>query len=93
MVLLNHLKLPVRYDVGTELLANFEKTKADHIYDHIRDWWHRNSLIKVNFPPSFFLEWFLKSLVPYVSKDIATSRLFLEEEEIMRAQQLEQIYS
>jgi hypothetical protein len=35
MALLNHFQLPVRYDVGTELLANFEQTKVDHISDHI----------------------------------------------------------
>jgi hypothetical protein len=35
MVFLNHFQLLVRYDADTELLANFEQTKADHIYDHI----------------------------------------------------------
>ena len=35
MVFLNHFQLPVRYNVGTELLANFEQIKADHISDHI----------------------------------------------------------
>jgi hypothetical protein len=39
------------------------------------------------------LEWFLKSLVPVVSKDVAASRVFSEEEAIMRAQQLKLIYS
>jgi hypothetical protein len=33
------------------------------------------------------------SLVPQLSKDVATSGVFSEEEEIMRAQQLELIYS
>jgi hypothetical protein len=47
----------------------------------------------VKVPPTFFLEWFLNSLVPCVSKDVATSRVFSEEEAIMRAQQLELIYS
>jgi hypothetical protein len=50
-------------------------------------------LIKVQVPPTFLLEWFLKSLVPVLSKDVATSRVFSEEEEIMRAQQIELIYS
>jgi hypothetical protein len=36
MVFLNHFQLLVRYDVGTELLANFEQTKADHISNHIQ---------------------------------------------------------
>ena len=35
MVFLNHFQLPVRYNAGTELLSNFEKTTADHISDHI----------------------------------------------------------
>jgi hypothetical protein len=47
----------------------------------------------VKVPPTFFLEWFLKSLVPYVSKDIMTSIVFPEEEAIMVSQQLEFIYS
>ena len=50
-------------------------------------------MIKVSVPPAFLLEWFLKSLVPLLSKDIATSGVFSEEEVIMRAQQLELIYS
>jgi hypothetical protein len=93
MVFLNHFQLPMRYDAGTELLTNFEQTKADHISDHIREWRRHKSLIKVPVPPAFLLEWFLKSLVPQLSKDVATSGVFSEEEAIMRAQELELIYS
>jgi hypothetical protein len=93
MAFLNHFQLPVRYDAGTELLANFEQTTTDHISDHIREWRRRKSLIKVPVPPAFLLEWFLKSLVPQLSKDVATSRVFSEEDAIMRAQQFELIYS
>jgi hypothetical protein len=64
MVFLNHFQLPMRYNVGTELLANFEQTTANHISDHIREWRRRKSLIKVPVPPAFLLEWFIKSLVP-----------------------------
>jgi hypothetical protein len=38
MLFFNHFQLPVRYDADTKFLANFEKTKADHILDHIREW-------------------------------------------------------
>jgi hypothetical protein len=93
MVFLNDFQLPVRYDVDTELLANFEQTKDNHISDHIREWRRQKSLIKVKVPPAFLLEWFLKSLVPCMSKDVAMSGVFSEEEAIMRAQQLELIYS
>jgi hypothetical protein len=44
-------------------------------------------------PPKFLLEWFLKSLVRHLSKDIATLGVFSEEEAIMRAQHLGLIYS
>jgi hypothetical protein len=44
-------------------------------------------------PLAFLLEWFLKSLVPQLSKYVVTSRVFSEEDTIMRAQQLEIIYS
>jgi hypothetical protein len=75
------------------LLANFKQTKEDHISDHIREWRRHKSLIKVPVPPTFLLEWFLKSLVPQLSKDVATSGVFSKEDAIMRAQQLELIYS
>jgi hypothetical protein len=93
MDFLNHFQLPVRYDTSIKLLANFEQTKEDHISDHIREWRCWKSLIKVPVPPAFLLEWFLKSLVPQLSKDIATSGVFSTEDVIMKAQQLELIYS
>jgi hypothetical protein len=52
MVFLNHFQLPVRYDVDTELLANFEQTKADHISDHIREWRHVEEFDKSTSPTS-----------------------------------------
>jgi hypothetical protein len=39
------------------------------------------------------MEWFLKSLVPCISKDITNFGVLLEKEAIMRVQQLELIYS
>jgi len=63
------------------------------MYDHIQEWHHRKILIKVKVPPMFFLDQFLNSLVPCVSKDVANSRVFSEVEAIMRDKQLELIYS
>jgi hypothetical protein len=93
MVFLNHFQLPVWYDAGTKLLANFEQDNATHISDHIQEWRRRKSLIKAMVPPEFLLEWFLKSLLPYISKDVATSGVFSEEQAIFQVQQLELIYS
>jgi hypothetical protein len=85
------LKIPVRYDVVTELFANFEQKKVDHISDHIREWRHQKSFIKVTVPLAFLLKCFIKSLVPQLSKDIEMSGMFSEEEAILRAGQLELI--
>jgi hypothetical protein len=92
MAFLNHFQLPVRYDAGTELLANFEQTTTNHILDHIRAWRRQKSLIKVPVPLAFLLEWFLKSLVPQLSKDVATSRVFSEEEAMLRSKYLNTKY-
>jgi hypothetical protein len=76
MDLLNHFQLPMRYDTVTEFLANFEQKKADHISDHIREWRCQKSLIKAPVPPTLIIEWFLKSLVPHLSKDVTTLGVF-----------------
>jgi hypothetical protein len=66
---------------------------TDHIFDHIKEWRCQKSLIKVPVPPKFLLEWFLKSLVPQLSKDVTTSGVLSEEDAIMRDQQFNLIYS
>ena len=76
-----------------DLLSTFRQNKATHISDHIQEWRRQKSLIKATIPPEFLLEWFLKSLLPYISKDISTLGVTNEEEAIIRAQQLDFIYS
>ena len=93
MTFLNHFQLPVRYDVGTELLSTFRQDKATHISDHIQEWRRRKRLIKAFIPPEFLLEWFLKSLLPYIVKDVSTSRMQNEEQAIFRVQELDLIYT
>jgi hypothetical protein len=39
------------------------------------------------------LEWFLKSLFPYILKDVSTSRVTYEEEDIFKSKQLDLIYA
>ena len=90
---LNHFQLPMRYDVGTELLSTFRQDKATHILDHIQEWHRWKRLIKAFIPPEFLLEWFLKSLLPYIVKDVTTSRVQNEEQATFRAQELGLIYA
>jgi hypothetical protein len=65
-------------------LANFEQNKDTHISNHIWEWRRQKSLIKAMVPPKFILEWFLNSLLPYISKDVVTLRVFTEEKVIFR---------
>ena len=82
---LNHFQLPVRYDVGIKLLSTFRQDKATHISDHTQEW-HRQKWLKKDFiPPKFLLEWFLKSLLPYIVKDVSTSGVQNEKRAIFRA--------
>ena len=41
----------------------------------------------------FLLEWFLKYLLPYISKDVSTSGVTTKEEAILRAEQMDLIYA
>jgi hypothetical protein len=93
LVFLNHFQLSVRYDVELELMSTLRQDKATHISDHIQEWRRWKRLIKTYIPTEFLLEWFLNSLQPPISKDIATSRVTSREEAIFKAQQLDLIYA
>ena len=49
-------------------------------------------MIKAFIPLEFILGWFLKSFLPYIAKDVSTSRVQNEEQAIFRAQELDLIY-
>ena len=74
-------------------MSTFQRDKATHILDHIQEWQRQKRLIKATIPPDFLLEWFLKSLLPYIFKDVSASGITNEEEAILKAQQLDLIYS
>jgi hypothetical protein len=93
LAFLNHFQLPIRYDAGLEILSTLHQGIDTHISDHLQEWHRRRWPIKTPIPPTFLLEWFLKSLHAPISKDIATSRVFSEEEDILRAQQFDLIYA
>jgi hypothetical protein len=93
LVFLDHFQLLVHYDVGLELLLTLRQYTTTHISDHIQEWHRRKRLIKTCIPPDFLLEWFLKSLKPPISKDVATFGVISEEEALFKAQQLDLIYT
>jgi hypothetical protein len=90
---LTFFQLPIHHDNGLELLSEFKQTSATHIADHIHEWCRRRSLCKAEATKQQCLNWFLKSLVSLLAKDVAATFPQSEEEAISKAQQFELIYS
>jgi hypothetical protein len=90
---LTFFQLPIRHDNGLELLSNFKQTSATHIADHIHEWRRRRSLCKAETTKQQCLDWFLRSLVSLLGKDVASTFPQTEEEAISKAQQYDLIYA
>jgi len=90
---LNHFQLPVWYEMRIELLTSFRQNTSTHISDHIHEWIHRRRMIKVDILDQFLVDLFVKSLLPYIVKYVALFGVTTEEEAIIRAQQLDLVYS
>ena len=54
-----------------ELLTNFKKTNATPIYDHIHEWRRRRRMVMTFVPNQLLAEWFINSLLPYITEDVA----------------------
>jgi hypothetical protein len=80
-------QLPIRHDNGIELLSNFKQTSTTHITDHIHEWRHRCSLCKEETTKQQCLDWFLRSLVSLLTKDVSSTFPQSKEEDINKAQQ------
>jgi hypothetical protein len=93
MSFLTHFQLPIRYETGTELLTSLRQTTSIHISDHIHEWRRRRRLIKAVIPDQLLAEWFTKSLLPQIARDVAMGGVVTEEEAIARAQYLDLVYS
>jgi hypothetical protein len=78
-------QLPIRHDNGLELLFEFKQTSTTHIADHIHKWCRRHSLCKVETTKQQFLDWFFRSLVSLLAKDLASNFPQSEEEAINKA--------
>ena len=85
--------LPILHYNGIELLFEFKKPSATHITDHIHEWRQRCGLCKEETTKQQCLNWFLRSLVPLLAKDVASTFPQSEEEAISKAQQYNLIYS
>ena len=90
---LQYFQLPVKYDEGLEILPSYRQSTATHITDHIHEWRRRRSLCKIQLDDKIFLDWFLKTLLPPIAKDVASECPQSEEEAILKSQQFDLTYS
>jgi hypothetical protein len=89
----NALPISHQYEIGTELLTSLHQNNATHISDHIHEWHRQRRMIKTQIPDKLLTEWFTKSLLPPISRDVAMVGATTEEKAIMCAQHLDLIYS
>ena len=78
---------------GVEILLSCCQNITTHITDHIHEWWKRRSLCKIQLDDNIFLDWFLKTLLPPITKDVASERPQSKEKAILKAQQFDLIYA
>ena len=90
---LKNFQLPIRYEIGTKLLNSMHQDKATHISDQIHEWRRRRRLIKAPVLNNLLPNWFFKSLLPTLAKEICLSSAVTEDQSIRRAQHLDLIYS
>jgi len=90
---LTHFQLPIRYEMGIELLTNFKKMIATHISDHIHEWRRRHRIVKTYVPDQLLAEWFIKSLLPSITEDVAKGEVVTEEQVFAHAQYLDFIHT
>ena len=70
-VFLTHFHLPIRYEMGIDLLTSLWQNTSTHISDHIHEWRRWRRLIKAPIPDQLLADWFTKSFLPLISWDVA----------------------
>ena len=61
-----------------KLLSSFKETNATHISNHINEWCLHRRMVKTFVPDQLLAEWFIKSLLPYITKDVAKGGVVIE---------------
>ena len=87
---LTHFQLPIRYEMGTDILTSLRQNTSTHISDHIHEW---RRLIKAPFPDQLLADWFTKSLLPPIARDVAMGGAVTKEHTISWDQYLDLVYS
>ena len=75
MAFLTHFQLTIQYEIGTDLLTSLHQVTSTHISDHIHEWRRRRRLIKAPIPEQLLADWFTKSLLPPIARDVSMEAL------------------
>lgn len=70
-----------------------QQSTSTHISNHIREWRRRHRLIKFEILDHLLTEWFTKSFIPPIAKEIAMGGCVTKEQAIVHAQYLDLTYS
>lgn len=93
-VLLYYFQLPLQYDTGTEILTKFCQSSTTRLSDHVQEWHQRRSTChSLPFKDHVYLDWFLKSLLSPIGKDVVSHFLQNEEEALQAALRYDLIYA
>jgi hypothetical protein len=74
-------------------LSSFKQSSPTHISDHIHEWRRRRCLIKVPLLDQLLAEWFTKSLIGPIARDVSMGGVIIKYHVISHAQYLDLVYS
>jgi hypothetical protein len=70
---LSFVQLPVHHDTSLEFIFEFKQYNSTHISNHIHEWRWRRILCKAETTKEQHIDWFLKSLVSVIAKDVSST--------------------
>jgi hypothetical protein len=80
-----HFQLPICYETKTKLLMSLSQSTTTHISIHINERRRWCRIIRAKILEQILLDWFMKSLLPQIAKDVAMSRDVTKEKVIFHA--------
>jgi len=93
LAFITYFRFSIPYETNIEILTSLCQNTSTHISAHIHEWRRRRRLIKATIPDQLLADWFTKSLLPQIARDIAMGGVVTEEQAIARAQYMDLVYS
>ena len=81
-VFLTHFQLLIHYEMGIDILTSLQQKTSTHIFNHIHEWRRLRRLIKAPILDQLLADWFTKSLLPPIARDVAMGGVITKEKAI-----------